>query len=78
MQVIDRLYLAHPENGSRMMTSVRRRMGYTLNRKRVRRLMRLTGIRSLCPQPSTTKAHSENLKYPYPLRNLRIDHPNHV
>ena len=78
MQVIDRLYLAHPENGSRMMTSVLRRMGYALNRKRVLRLMRLMGIRSLCPQPSTTKAHPEHLKYPYLLRGLRLDHPNHV
>ena len=40
MQAIDRLYLVRPENGSRTMTSVLRRMGYTLNRKRVWRHMR--------------------------------------
>jgi putative transposase len=78
MQVIDRLYLAYPENSSRTMTSVLRRMRYTLNRKRVCWLMRLMGIRSLCPKPSTNKAHAEHLKYHYLLRNLRLDHLNHV
>jgi len=76
MAEIDRLYLAHPENGSRMMTKVLRRQGHKLNRKRVQRLMRLMGIRSLAPQPSTTKAHPAHPKYPYLLRNVSIDRPN--
>lgn len=78
MEEIDRLYLAHPENGSRLMTSVLRRKGHQVNRKRVQRLMQLMGIRSLAPQPSTTKPHPAHPKYPYLLRNLRIDHPNQV
>ena len=49
MQIIDRLYLAHPENGSRMMMKVLARMGRVVNRKRVQRLMNLMGIRSLAP-----------------------------
>ena len=60
MEEIDRLYLAHPENGSRMMTKVLRRRGHHVNRKRVQRLMQLMGLRSLCPQPKITtpnKAH---------------------
>jgi len=76
MQAIDQLYLAHPENGSRLMTKVLRRRGHKLNRKRVQRLMRLMGIRSLAPQPSTTKAHPAHPKYPYLLRNVRVDRPN--
>ncbi len=78
MQEIDKLYLAHPENGSRMMTRVLRRRGHQVNRKRVRRLMQLMGLRSLSPQPSTTKAHPQHPKFPYLLRNLRIDRPNQV
>ena len=78
MEEIDRLYLAHPENGSRMMTTILRRQGHEVNRKRVQRLMQLMGLRSLSPQPKTTKAHPDHPKYPYLLRDLTVDHPNHV
>lgn len=40
--------------------------------------MRLMGIASVAPQPSTTKAHPAHLKYPYLLRNLSINQPNQV
>jgi hypothetical protein len=40
--------------------------------------MQLMGIRSLAPQPSTTKPHPAHPKYPYLLRNLRINRPNQV
>jgi putative transposase len=78
MAEIDRLYLAHPENSSRMMTTILSRRGHEVNRKRVQRLMQLRGLRSLSPQPKTTKAHPDHPKYPYLLRDLRVDHPNHV
>jgi putative transposase len=78
MEAIDRLYLAHPENGSRMMVRVLRRQGVEVNRKRVQRLMRLMGIRSLCPQPKTTIPNKAHPVYPYLLRNLVINRPNQV
>lgn len=78
MEIIDRLYLAHPENGSRMMVKVLKRMGRVVNRKRVQRLMNLMSIRSLAPQMKTTIPHPEHAKYPYLLHGLNIDHPNHV
>jgi putative transposase len=78
MRTIDELYLAHLENGSRMMVRVLRRRGQKVNRKRVQRLMQLMGIASLAPQPSTTKPHPAHPKYPYLLRNLRIDRANQV
>jgi putative transposase len=78
MQEIDRAYLAHPENGSRMMVRVLRRRGHEVNRKRVQPLMQLMSIRSLAPQPGATNPHPGHPKYPYPLRNLRIDRPNQV
>jgi|SRR5665213_890625 len=78
MEIIDRLYLAHPENGSRMMVRVLKRTGRAVNRKRVQRLMNLMGIRSLAPQKKTTVAHPEHFKYPYLLRGLSINRPNQV
>jgi putative transposase len=78
MELIDGLYLAHPENGSRMMVRVLARMGHVVNRKRVQRLMNLMGIRSLAPQRKTTIAHKEHFKFPYLLRALTIERPNQV
>lgn len=78
MEQIDMLYLAHPENGSRMMVRVLARQGVVVNRKRVQRLMNLMGIRSLAPQRKTTVANKEHFKYPYLLRGLLIDRPNQV
>jgi putative transposase len=78
MEQINRLYLAHPENGSRMMVRVLARAGISVNRKRVQRLMNLMGIRSLAPQRKTTVANKEHFKYPHPLRVPLIDRPNQV
>jgi putative transposase len=78
MEQIDRLYLAHPENGSRMMVRVLARQGVVVNRKRVQRLMNLMGTWSLAPQRKTTVANKEHFKYPYLLRGLLIDRPNQV
>jgi len=78
MRLIDEIYLAHPENGQRMMVRALKRRGIFVNRKRVRRLMRLMGLRSLSPQPKTTVPNKAHPVYPYLLRNVVIDHPNHV
>jgi putative transposase len=78
MQEIDWLYLAHPENGSRQMVKVLKRRGVLVNRKRVQRLMRLMGIRSLCSQPKTTTPNKAHPVYPYLLRNVEVVRPNHV
>ena len=44
MRRIDELYLAAPFYGARRMVAVLRREGWTVNRKRVRRLMRVMRI----------------------------------
>lgn len=75
---IDELYTAHPFYGSRKMTAVLRREGWAVNRKRVRRLMRLLGLRSLAPHPETSRAHPAHPVYPYLLRDTVVKGPNHV
>ena len=56
MRVIDETYLACPFFGSRQMTLWLRRQGYRVNRKRVRRLMRLMGLEALSPKPRLSAA----------------------
>ena len=52
--------------------------GRGVNRKRVRRLMRVMGIEALVPRPGTSKAAPGHNIYPYLLRGLTIAEPNHV
>jgi putative transposase len=60
------------------MTAMLRAEGETINRKRVQRLMRKMGIAALGPKPNTTKPAPGHKIYPYLLRNLKIERPNHV
>jgi putative transposase len=78
MRRIDVLYLATPFYGARRMVAVLRRDGWTVNRKRVRRLMRLMRIEAIYQQPNTSRRHLDHVVYPYLLRGLAIDRPNQV
>ena len=78
MRRIDELFLAHPFLGSRRMATMLSREGARVNRKRVQRLMRLMGIEALGPKPSTSKPAPGHKVYPYLLRDLTIERPNHV
>ena len=78
MRRLDELYLATPFYGSRRMVAVLRRDGWSVNRKRVRRLMRLMGLEAIYQKPDTSRQHPEHKVHPYLLRGLPIDRPNQV
>jgi putative transposase len=78
MRRMDELYTASPFYGSRRMVAVLRRDGWRVNRKRVRRLMRVMGLAAIYQKPNTSKAHPEHKVYPYLLRDLVIEQPNQV
>jgi len=78
MRRMDELYLAWPFYGSRRMVAVLRREGVAVNRKRVRRLMRLMGLEAIYQKPNTSQSHLDHTVYPYLLRGLAIDRPNQV
>ena len=78
MRRIDELHLELPFYGSRRMTFELNKEGRGVNRKRVRRLMRVMGIEALVPRPGTSKAAPGHKIYPYLLRGLAITEPNHV
>jgi len=60
------------------MVPVLKTFGYTVNRKRVQRLMGILGLAAMAPGPKTSKAHPEHKVYPYLLRGLSIERPNQV
>ncbi len=77
-EAIDRQYTATPFYGVPRMTAVLRRDGWTVNPKRVRRLMRLMGLEAIYPKPRLSLAQKGHKTYPYLLRNLTIDRPDQV
>ena len=76
--LIDRQFLETPYCGSRKMTAWLRRQGQSINRKRVRRLMREMGLAGIWQKPNTSKPAPEHRVWPYLLRHLVIDRPNQV
>ena len=78
MRVMDEQYLSAPWYGSRQMARALRRMGYGVGRKRVRRLMRVMGLRSLAPGPNTSRRSPAHPVYPYRLRDLNVLRPDQV
>ena len=79
MWKLDALHLRHPFKGSRRLRDdLWDDYGLRVNRKRVRRLMRLMGIRALYPGARTTRPDRQHKIYPYLLRDLVIDRVNQV
>lgn len=76
MRLIDAQFLEAPWYGSRQMARHLRREGYTVGRKRVRRLMGKMVLAPIYQRPRTTVPHPEHRVYPYLLRDLAIDRPN--
>jgi putative transposase len=78
MRWLDEQFLQTPFYGSRRMVAVMRRDGFVVNRKRVKRLMRVMGIEAIYQKPNTSLGHPAHKVYPYLLRDLIIDRPNQV
>lgn len=75
---IDELYTAHPFYGSRKLAALLRLERGPISRKRVQRHMREMGIAGICPGPNLSKRSSEHRVYPYLLRHVRAERPNHL
>ena len=78
MRRIDELHLEHPFAGSRMLRDMLRREGHRIGRKHVATLMKKMGIEALYKKPNTSRRHAAHAVYPYLLRNVTIERPNHV
>ena len=78
MKRIDKLHMKHPYAGSRMFCDMLNLDGYAVNRKRIQRLMRLMNIQPIYPKRSLSKPHPDHRIFPYLLRGVEIERPNHV
>jgi putative transposase len=78
MQLVDEQFMETPFYGARQMARHLRRCGHCVGRKRVRRLMARMGLAAVYQKPRTSVPHPEHEVFPYLLRDLSIDRPNHV
>lgn len=80
MRLMDEHYLEHPDKGAlQMFKWLTRKKGYKVSKNRIERLYyRVMGLRSLQPGPHTSKRCKDHKVYPYLLRDLTINRPNHV
>ena len=78
MRLIDEIYTANPTYGYRRITAAMNLRGRHINRKRVRRLMRIMGLHGICPGPNLSKRLHAKYIHPYLLRGLKITHPDQV
>lgn len=65
------IYARHPFKGYRRMTEDLRDQGYTINHKKVYRLMRLMDLQAIYPKKNLSKRRLQDAVYPYLLK----DHP---
>jgi putative transposase len=78
MRQIDRLHTDFPFAGARMLRDMLRNSGHRVGRRHVGRLMRLMGLEALYRKPRTSRRNPGHPVFPYLLRGLFVDHPNHV
>jgi len=78
MKQIDQQYLSTPFYGSRRIKVWLGRQGHSVNRKRVRRLMRIMGLQAVYRRPRTSKPAPGHKVYPYLLGGMEITKPNLV
>ena len=78
MRLIDEQHMITPFYGARQLARHLRRQGYTVSRKRIRRLMAKMGLAAVYQRPRTTIPSKDHVIYPYLLRDVTVDRPNQV
>lgn len=78
MRLLDEQYFKTPFYGVRRLSVWLQSLGYTVNRKRVKRLMELMGWQTIYRKPHLSKVDREHKVYPYLLKGLNINSSNQV
>ena len=78
MRMMDEQYLKTPFYGTRRMHAHINYQGYSVNIKRIRRLLHLMGLEAIYPKPNISKHLPGHKIYPYLLNGLSINNINKV
>lgn len=78
MALLDKQYTKTPFYGANRMHQYIVSLEYSVNIKRIRRLLRLMGIEAIYPKRQTSLPDKEHRIYPYLLKGVKITKPNQV
>jgi len=78
MNEIREIYQQRPFYGYRRILIELRKAGFLINHKRLQRLLVGVGIKAIYPGRKTTIKNPEHKVFPYLLRGLKIEQPNHA
>ncbi len=78
MDKIDQIYTGMPFYGQRRIKAVLNREGYRVGRDKIRSLMRRLGLETTYPKPKLSKSNKQHRKYPYLLKDRKIESINEV
>jgi putative transposase len=78
MRLIDEQFTKRPFYGVARLTASLRRLGFEVNPKRVRRLMRVMGLEAIYPKPRLSANGPGHKVYPYLLKEVTVDRPDQV
>ena len=78
MNLIDEIYTKRPFYGNRRITKVLQNKGWSVGRKKTRKLMQILWIEAICPKKKTSIPNSQHHKYPYHLKWYIPEKPNEV
>ena len=78
MRKIDEHYLDHPAEGVLRVQDFLFALGFVVNHKRVRRLLRLMGLMAIYPKRNLSKLGLSKYLRPHLLKGMKIERPNQV
>lgn len=78
MRIMDEHYLNHPTEGVLNVQDMLFALGFLVNHKRVRRLLRLMGLMAIYPKKNLSQLGLKKYIHPYLLKGLDINRPNQV
>ena len=78
MRIMDEHYLKHPTEGTIRIQDMLFALGFVVNHKRIRRLLRLMGLMAIYPKRNLSKLGLKKYIHPYLLKGLDINRPNQV
>lgn len=78
MNLIADIHARRPQYGYRKVTFTLRDRGHVINDKKVKRLMKQMGLRSILPKPRTSIPNKQSPIFPYLLKDLKITYANQV
>ena len=79
LNLVDEIYTKYPFYGTRrILYELERSYDVCIGRERIRHLMDRLGLEAIYPKPNTSKAAPGHAIYPYLLRGVTANYPNHI